>query len=131
MLKEFVICIIIIISIIFGNYQTQNYTKDSVRTLVNELGGLRKEIFKEDNKVDEENVKDKMEKVLEEWESRHDKLAYFIEHDELEKVETSLTEIRSYVDTGEYKDSISELDKGEFLLKHIEEKYAFTLKNIF
>ena len=131
MLKETIICVIIIISIIFGNYQIQNYTKDSIRVLSEKLIELREEIFKEDNEINEENAQNKVGKVYEEWEKRHDKLAYFIEHDELEKVETSLTEMKSYIETKEYKDSVSELDKGKFILNHIEEKYAFTLENIF
>ena len=30
-----------------------------------------------------------------------------------------------------YNDSIKELDETKYVLKHIEEKYAFNLKNIF
>ena len=62
---------------------------------------------------------------------KHDKLAYFIEHDELEKVETDLVSIKSYIETQEYEQAVGELDKGAFVLKHIEDKYAFNLQNIF
>ncbi|MCI8383820.1 MAG: hypothetical protein HFJ33_02990 [Clostridia bacterium] len=37
MLKEIVICIIIVIVIIFGEQTTQNYTKDSVSSLSSKL----------------------------------------------------------------------------------------------
>ena len=131
MLKESIICIVIVISIIFGNYQTQNYTKETVRELSGKLAGLKEELFKEDYEKKQEDVKNKVEEVYEEWNKRHDTLAYFIEHDELEKVETNLTSLKSYIETNEYSESINELDKGEFILKHIEEKYAFSLENIF
>lgn len=58
-------------------------------------------------------------------------MAYYIEHDELEKVETNLTALKSFVDSNEYVDAMSELDKSVFVLKHIEDKYAFNLQNIF
>lgn len=130
MLKEFIFCFIIVIVILFGNNQTQNYTKDSVKIISEKLTELRQELINKDYKI-EETGKNKMEEIHKEWESRHDKLAYFIEHDELEKVETNLTSLRSYIETKKYEESISELDKAVFLLKHIQDKYAFNLENIF
>lgn len=131
MIKEAVICIIIVISILFGNYRTQNYTKESVNKLSEGLMDLRGELVKEEDNINEKNVKDKVDEIYINWKERHDKLAYFIEHDELEKVETNLISLKSYIETKEYKDSVDELDKGEFILKHIEEKYAFNMQNIF
>ena len=71
------------------------------------------------------------EEIKKEWENRYDKLAYFIEHDELEKVKTDLTALNSFIETKEYAEAISELDKCVFVLKHIEDKYAFNLQNVF
>lgn len=73
----------------------------------------------------------KQRQFIGQWQEKHDKLAYFIEHDELEKVETELIVIKSYIETEDYEESISELDKGVFILKHIEDKYAFNLQNVF
>ena len=131
MIKEAVICIIIVISILFGNYRTQDYTKESVNKLSEGLMNLRGELIKEEENINEKNAKDKVDEIYKNWKERHDKLAYFIEHDELEKVETNLISLKSYIETKEYKDSDIELDKGEFILKHIEEKYAFNMQNIF
>ncbi len=129
MLKETIICIIIVIGIIFGNNVTQNYTKESVSELSSELMTLRENMTQKE--VDNEKVKSEIEEIYQKWEERHDKLAYFIEHDELEKVETELIAIKSYLETKDYEESISELDKSVFILKHIEDKYAFNLQNIF
>ena len=76
-------------------------------------------------------MKNKKEEIKKEWENRYDKLAYFIEHDELEKVKTDLTALNSFIETKEYAEAISELDKCVFILKHIEDKYAFNLQNVF
>lgn len=130
--KETIICIVLVITIIIGNYMTQNYTKESVKELSGKLNVLKEEISKtgeQENTI--EQVKNTMEEVKNEWEARHDKLAYFIEHDELEKVETNLTSLNSFLEMQEYADAISELDKSVFVLKHIEDKYAFNLENIF
>ena len=41
MLKEMIICIVIILAIIFGNIITQNYTKQSVLELTDTLSNLK------------------------------------------------------------------------------------------
>lgn len=129
MLKETVICIIIVIVIIFGNNVTQDYTKESVNELTGGLMELREDIDKQE--VDNEKAQNEIESIYKKWEERHNKLAYFIEHDELEKVETELIAIKSYIETKKYQESVSELDKSVFILKHIEDKYAFNLQNVF
>ena len=131
MLKESIICIIIVISILFGNYKIQDYTKESVSKITASINELRNEIIKDEKEINREEVQEKMDEVSRKWEERHDILAYFIEHDELEKVETHFTSLKSYIQTEEFSESISELDEGEFILKHIEEKYAFSMENIF
>lgn len=129
MLKETIICIVIVIAIIFGNNATQGYTKQSVSDISRGLMELREELTKQN--VENEKAKEKMDQVYDIWENKHDKLAYFIEHDELEKVETDIVSIKSYIETKEYEQAVGELDKGVFVLEHIEDKYDFNLQNIF
>lgn len=129
MLKEIIICIIIVFVIFFGNSTIQKYTKESVSEISNGLMQLREDLANQN--VENNKAKEKMNEVYSKWEKKHDKLAYFIEHDELEKVETDLVSIKSYIETQEYEQAVGELDKGAFVLKHIEDKYAFNLQNIF
>lgn len=134
MKKEIIVCIIIVIAIIVGNIVTQNYTVKSIGILSEELEELKKDVIEAEENGEEEvneNIKNKKEEIKKEWENRYDKLAYFIEHDELEKVETDLTALNSFIETKEYAEEISELDKCVFVLKHIEDKYAFNLQNVF
>lgn len=131
MQKEIVVCIFIIALIIVGNIVTQNYTVDSVESISNQLSDLKSDIFEEEDNIERDSVKDKIKQIENNWESRHDKLAYYIEHDELEKVETNLTSLRSFIEANEDSEAVSELDKSVFVLKHIEDKYAFNLQNIF
>ncbi len=129
MKKELIICTIIVISIIIGNIITQNYTKETINITTQKLDELKSKITQED--ILTEEVKNEILEIYDEWNKRHDKLAYYIEHDELEKVETDLTSLKSFIEVQEYKEAVSELDKTIYILKHIEEKNAFNLKNIF
>ena len=134
MKKEMIICILVVIIIVLGNIITQRYTKISVETLSNDLEELKIDL---DNKLNnigkktKEEISEEVNIITEEWELRHDKLAYYIEHNELEKVEDNLTGLDSLTETEEYADAIKELDRCVFILKHIQEKYAFNLENIF
>lgn len=129
MLKETIICIVIVIAIIFGNSVTQNYTKESVSKLNDELMKLRENIIQEE--VEQEKAESEVEEIYKQWEERHDRLAYFIEHDELEKVETELIGVKSFIESKEYAESVDQLDKCVFILQHIEDKYDFNLQNVF
>lgn len=131
MWKETIICIVIVLIIIVGNIITQNYTVESVSQLNSSLMELKQEMENGEEDSKQEKAKSKIDKTFEEWENRHNKLAYFIEHDELEKVEDDLTSLRSYIGTNEFEEAISQLDKCAFVLKHIQDKYAFNLENIF
>ena len=131
MQKEIIVCIFIIVLITVGNVVTQNYTVESVESLADQLSDLKSDIFKEEENIERDSIKDKIKQIEDNWESRHDKLAYYIEHDELEKVETNLTSLGSFIEANENSEAVSELDKSVFVLKHIEDKYAFNLQNIF
>lgn len=129
MLKETIICIVIVIAIVFGNSVTQDYTKESVNELSSGLMALRENISQEN--MGNDKIKSEADHVYENWEKRHEKLAYYIEHDELEKVETELIGIKSDLETEDYEELVIGIDKSVFILKHIEDKYAFNLQNIF
>ena len=127
MYKETIICIFIIILIIGLDIITQNYTKKSTIEITDCLSELKDEIENENL----ENAKLKIEELDNKWDNRHDKLAYYIEHDELEKVETNFTACKSLAKTEEYEQAISELEKTVYVLEHITDKYSFDLVNIF
>ena len=127
MYKEIIICIFIIILIIGLDIVTQNYTKKSTIEITECLSELKSEIENENL----ENAKLKIEELDKKWDNKHDKLAYYIEHDELEKVETNFTACKSLAKTEEYEQAISELEKTVYVLEHITDKYSFDLVNIF
>ena len=131
MTKELIICIIIVVLIFAGNAVTESYTGESVDETKQSLSDLREEIIKNEDEIDVNIAKEKIYKIHEQWDSRYEKLAYYIEHDELEKVKTELTGLRGYIEKEEYSEAVPELDNSVYILEHIKDKTALNLKNIF
>lgn len=127
--KEIVICIIIVVFIVIGDVVTQKYTKNSIHDISDSLQNLREEMVVKDVKWDV--AKEKLDNINDKWSNMYEKMTYYLEHDELEKVETNLTGIKSFIDMEEDSDTVEEIDKSIFVLKHIEEKNKFEIKNIF
>ena len=82
-------------------------------------------------KEDKAQMDEELKKLDENWNKMQDKLAYYIEHDELEKVDTAIVDAKSFVETEDYPSAVSEIDKAKFVMEHIKRKYAFNLQNIF
>lgn len=127
--KELIICIAVIISVIIINFITQSYAQESVNVMDEGLNKLEEALKNED--ITENEIQEKMDKVMENWKDKYEKLAFFIEHDELEKVETELTSLRAHISTEEYEDAVEALEKSIFILNHIKEKFRLNMKNIF
>ena len=131
MIKELIISIIIVVFIFIGNAVTENYTKESIDETTQSLVILRDEIIKDEKEIDFEVAKRKIDDIYEKWNQRYEKLAYYIEHDELEKVKTEITGLRGYIEKEEYSEALPELDKSVYILEHIKDKTSLNLKNIF
>lgn len=126
--KEIIISIVIVIAIFITNYITQNYTSYSIEVVSESLSQVRNEVMEEaDNKRIIENTK----QVQEKWDNVKEKLAYYLEHDELEKIETEITSILSYVEKEEYAEALASVDRGAYILQHLKEKDEIALINIF
>lgn len=127
MFKEMVICIIIVVLIFSLDIFTQNYTRKSAIDIIEIFSTIKRNLIEEDKEVIDNNLNE----LDEQWKDVHDKLAYYIEHDELEKVDTSIVAMKSYIETEDFSSAIEQLEVGKFILEHIEEKYAFNIQNIF
>ncbi len=128
MQKELVICIIIVILIIVGNVITHNNTKTAVAEINGNLQNVSNKIWQ--NKEIKE-IEDAISTSKQIWDEKTKTLAYYIEHDELEKVSEALIRAKANINAEEYNTAIENIDSCIFLLQHIEEKDKFTLKNVF
>lgn len=127
MYKEILIIIVVIFLVVGIDIISNNYLKESVTELSKELNNLRVEIL-EENK---ENAQKQMQKIKEKWTERYKVLAYYIEHDELEKVETELVRLAADIDMEEYEHCIEEIDVSIFILEHIQKKEELDIISVF
>lgn len=127
MYKEFIIIFFVIALIVTLDVITNNYTKTSVNTLTEELSSLKEMLKEEQN----EKITYKVGDINKEWQKRYGKLAYYIEHDELEKVGTEITKLTAYINVQEYEEAQNEIDTTIFILQHIEDKEKFSVRSVF
>lgn len=127
MYKEVCVIIVILVLIFFFNSITQEYTKECVQSVNTQLNDLKEVILKEEY----EKTSSLIEEILNNWKERKDKLEYFIEHDELEKVETELMSLEANIQIEEYEHGVPDIQKAMFTLNHIKDKFAFRVQNIF
>ncbi len=129
MYRELIIIIIVIFMIVIGNVITQNNTIEAVGQISGQLTTLRQEIEKEE--ASQEKAKKQMEKVEEIWKEKYCQMAFYIEHNELEKVQTELTKLKADIDMEEYAQGVENLENCIFILEHIKDKSALKVVNIF
>lgn len=129
MYKELIISALIVISIFALDYITQKYTDDTINEAIQDLTMI-KQALQEDN-VNQEKVINDASENYDKWLKHHKKLAFYIEHNELEKVETNYVSGNSFIENAKYEDALSELEKTIFVLQHINDKYSVNLENIF
>lgn len=129
MRKEWIICIIVIFLVAITNIITQNYTNKSVETMDQKLESLKGKLTEEE--IEHQEIEEEMQNVMQHWKKRYETLAYYIEHDELEKVETELTSLQANIQMEQYEEGVPDLEKSIFILNHIKEKFKLNIKNIF
>lgn len=131
MIKELVISIIIVVAIFIGNTFTENYTRKCIDETTDSLSKLRVEIEKDEDNIDTASTKQSINEIEKEWDMKNEKLAYYIEHDELEKFKTEIVGLNGYIEKEEYSEALPSIDRSIFILQHIKEKTKLNLKNIF
>lgn len=127
MKKEIMITCIVVIAVVLGNIVTQNYTNQCSAILTTELEELKNTIKTGEKQEKEEKIK----KIYDEWDKMQEKLAFYIEHNELEKVETQLSVLQGNIEAGLDKESFPEIERCNFILEHIKDKNIIEIKNIF
>lgn len=129
MYKELVVSLIIIISIFIFDYLTQKYTDYAINNAIQDLNTLKLSL--KEKKLNNEKVIKDITQKYEKWLDYHERLAFYIEHNELEKVETNYVSGKSFIENAKYEDALSEIEKTIFILEHINEKYSINFANIF
>lgn len=126
-LKEYVIVFVILIFVFLIEYITNRDLTDCVKW-------MRDGITSIENKLEENREEEAQNEFLElksKWEGEQEKLAFFVEHEELEKVSNDIVIIESNFNQNESDEIDENIADLKFMLDHIEEKNQLNLKNIF
>lgn len=129
MRREAIITILIILAIIIGEWLTQSYSKKTLSGVQDSLRELKEGILSSENEVSE--LIDKTNQIYDKWEEDNQLLSYYLEHDELEKVNTQFVLVKGYLETDDPKNAIPDIEEGIYILEHIKEKEKLSIKNIF
>lgn len=78
-----------------------------------------------------EKLANEIKKLKEEWQEINYKMSYYIEHDELEKVNSAIVKLESSMKIEQYSDAIPELENCKYILEHIRDKQAIRAINFF
>lgn len=120
-----IICFIAII--IMLEIVTSNCTDEFIDKTAKELEGLKTSLLQENS----EEVKKKSEKLSDIWDKSEDKLCYFIEHDELEKISSKIAIISENSTNSEYKLALEDAIETKYLLEHVKDKLKLKMRNVF
>lgn len=123
--RDFLICIIIIFIIIFLDIIINNHFEREMIVMQNNISDLQDLVQKN------ESGKEKVDDLKKNWKKFEYIAAYYIEHNELEKVSLKINLVKKNIENGENDMTVEYLEELKFLLKHIYEKDKLSLKNIF
>ena len=124
--SQIIIIILIIVFVLVLDIITNNMTEKYIKKIESEMANIERVIDEKTEKLKEQtNNLDKM------WKDIENKMSYYSEHNELEKVSLNIKLLKKQIEIEEYnlaKESISEIN---YILEHIEEKQKLKIKNIF
>ena len=125
--KEYVMIVLIIVFVILAEFITSKITCKVVEDINYYINFL-------EEGIDNNNIGDKMEKLSSQWRKSEIKLAFFMEHSELEKINADITNLRSNVynrNNNNYEDIKELIDEIKYRLEYVKNKQKLGLKNIF
>ena len=128
MKKEYVMMILILISVISGHYLTQKKSSDVFQSIEKDLNELKTMVEEEET---QDNLNARIKKIEDKWNDEYEILAYYTEHDELEKIGVQLSIINSTIKTKTNNDTFMEIDRCIFLIEHLEDKEDLKIVNMF
>ena len=127
MYKEIIIVCIIVFAILVTDFITQNFTKESIKSIEDNLNIIKESI----NNNESQNLNNQIKELEDKWAQIDNKMSFYIEHNELEKVNSSLVKFKSYIELEDYQEAITELEECKYILEHIKDKQRLQIINLF
>ena len=134
MQKEILIVVIIVVAIITLNYITTSYTRNGFEQVNSKLDAIKNignELLNEEKEENITLISEKIKDLEDEWKIINKTTSFYLEHDELEKVKSSMVKFKIFFELGEYSEAIPELENCKYILRHIKDKESLNPINLF
>ena len=129
MIRDIFIIIMIIGFVILSHIYIQNRLEEGGQDIILQLSKIKEELEK--NSVDMEKIKKEAEKAYDVWKEKSAIWFTTVEHAELDKIEETIIEIKTDIQTGEFSESIKKIEEAKFFISNIYDKEKLVWKNIF
>ncbi len=124
--KQIIIIIFVLVLVISLDIITRKITKEAIENIKEELSILEKNI-----KTGSDGIIEETEQLDKKWKSIEDKLSFYLEHNELEKISIKIKLLKKEIEIDELNDAKETIMEINYSLEHVEEKQNLKIKNIF
>lgn len=101
------------------------------KTLEKSLSWLEKDMEYIENNIDKNEINEKVQEIKDKWKKDNEKLALFVEHNELEKISNNIIKIESNIKNRDKLETLEKVAEVKFMIEHISDKNKLKLRNIF
>lgn len=126
-MKSMWIVAFFILIIIIGSY----YTMNTLNSESQKLSVLLDKIEQEVNSKNWEKADSNCQSFNNQWSSISKMWCMLIDHYEIDNVNISLAELKSFIETHDDKEALSRLSVLKLMIHHIPDRESFQFKNIF
>ena len=123
-IREFSMLFFIIVFVFVIENITQKNTESVLKEINSKIYELEESLYSENNK-------EKMNEFSQTWKNKEAKLAFYMEHNELEEISSKITNAKINIENDNIDEAIEYLDEIKFRVEHIKNKQKLNLKNIF
>ncbi len=128
-LKEVLALSFIVIFLFVSDILIFRFTNKSIEKMDEKIGEIIEIVYNET--YEKEILLQKIESFENDWKNIEEKLSYFSEHEELEKVSVTTTLMKANVQMDAKEDAYEKMEEIKFRIEHIKNKQRFKLNNIF
>ena len=126
--KEIIIIFFILVFVLGMEFITSKITQKSLEKIKSQISELEKMIKENDEK---ENTLEKLQKIAKEWDKIENYLAFFTEHNELEKIREDIVSMKANLESGEISDFLEKVSHMKFRLECVQNKQKMKWNHIF
>ena len=122
-----IVIIVFMIVILVLNWLVGSYTDKAINNMEAGVAQLKKTLLAGNY----EESKKQSEKLRDNWNEYENKFAYFMDHEEIEKLSVKVYAIDENASNKYYELALEDSIETKFLLEHVKDKLKWKLNNVF